>query len=300
MASEDFYRILGVSPAASADEVRSAYRELVKRYHPDLFSTSGEKSRANEKLQRINEAYAVIGDTKRRREYDEKRSPRPPTHRPNTASAVRRASGMRKPASPLRWSRSAVRRVPGWWKRAVSAKWIALLLPVVMLALIAHAVWEKPQAAVAWTLLAATTVEPIEGTARPKAGPTWTALGSYGSRSQCGDALKDIVKRDEQQGSKAVFDERYGSIAITVQVRDEHALAQEYFRAKSKQAFNEPGGKESVDDQQLLKQATEDAKEFIKKNGLTKRVRSYECRLTQVLEPESWLRRKLRELRILS
>jgi DnaJ domain len=300
MAGEDFYKVLGVSPTASADEIKSAYRELVKKYHPDLFSTSREKGRANEKLQRINEAYAVIGDAKRRREYDEKRSPKTTVAATRSTYSVRRPSPVRRPTSPLRWSRTAAIKIPNSWKRAVSPKWLASILALVVVALITHAIWEKPRAAVAWTLLAATMVEPTQDIARAKGEPIWTAFASYGSRSQCGDALKEMVKRDEQQGSKAVFDERYGSIAITVQVRDESALVKEYFDAKLKRAFTEPGVKGSLDDQELLKQATEDAKEFIRKNGLTKRVRSYECRLTQVFEPESWLRRKLRELRIIS
>jgi DnaJ domain len=300
MAGEDFYKILGVSPTASADEIKSAYRELVKRYHPDLFATSREKSRANEKLQRINEAYAVIGDAKRRRDYDEKRAPRTTVSAARSSFTVRRPAAARRQAPPRRWSRPVSLKIPNAWKRAVSWKWLGSILVAVMVVLIVHLLWEKPQTAVAWTLLAATVVEPAQDSSRPKAGTTWTTFGSYESRSECGDALKAIVKRDEEQGSKAVFDERYGSIAITVQVRDEAALAQEYFNAKLKRAFSERGGKESVDDRELLKQATEDAKEFIKQHGLTKRVRSYECRLSQVVGPESWLRRKLRELGILS
>jgi hypothetical protein len=301
MAGEDFYRILGVSPAASADEIKSAYRELVKKYHPDLFSMSGEKSRANEKLQRINDAYAVIGDSARRREYDEKRSRRATSSRTRAASPIRRPSPTRTPVSPLRWSRNAAKNIPNQWKRAVSAKWLVSILALITAAVVGYAAWEKPKTAIAWTLLAETVVERSHDMPRAKpAGPIWTAAGSYGSRSQCADALKDMVKKDEQEGSKAIFDERQASIAITVQLRDETALAQEYFDAKLKRAPRQSGDIAPADNDELLKQATEEAKEFIRKNGLTKRVKSYECRMTRVLEPESWLRRKLREVKILS
>jgi hypothetical protein len=300
MAGENFYKILGVSPTASAEEIKSAYRELVKKYHPDLFSSSREKSRANEKLQRINEAYAVIGDANRRREYDEKRAPRTTVSVGRSTFTARWPASARRQPPPRRWPGRGGLKLPNSWKRAVSPKWLGPIFAVIILALIVDFLWEKPQSAIAWTLLAATVVEPTQDSLRPKSGTTWTAFGSYESRSQCGDALKAMVKRDEEQGSKAVFDERYGSIAITVQVRDEAALAQEYFNAMLKRAFSVPGGKESVDNQELLKEATEDAKEFIKQHGLTKRVRSYECRLTQVVEPESWLRRKLRDLRMIS
>lgn len=57
------YRVLGLVPGASAEEVKSAYRDLVQVWHPDRFP---EKSRLRDKaernLQRINEAYAVLKD----------------------------------------------------------------------------------------------------------------------------------------------------------------------------------------------------------------------------------------------
>ncbi|HEX9662654.1 MAG TPA: J domain-containing protein, partial [Candidatus Binatia bacterium] len=61
MPQPDFYAIFGVPPSASQQEIRAAHRELVKRYHPDIYSTGDDKARATERLQAINEAYAVLG-----------------------------------------------------------------------------------------------------------------------------------------------------------------------------------------------------------------------------------------------
>ncbi len=72
MSEANFYQILGVGPSASAREIKSTYRELVKRYHPDLFPAAGAKAGATEKLRQINEAYAVLGNPKRRRDYDQR------------------------------------------------------------------------------------------------------------------------------------------------------------------------------------------------------------------------------------
>ncbi len=67
MANKDYYEILGVSKDASADEIKSAYRRLAKKYHPDLNKTP----EASEKFKEINEAYEVLGDDKKRANYDQ-------------------------------------------------------------------------------------------------------------------------------------------------------------------------------------------------------------------------------------
>ena len=91
MAGPDFYRILGVSPSASPDEIKSAHRELVKTFHPDLFSTSAEKARANRRLQQINEAYATLSNAGRRRQYDVRLS-KSATAADGTSAATKRSS----------------------------------------------------------------------------------------------------------------------------------------------------------------------------------------------------------------
>lgn len=67
MANKDYYEILGVSKNADADEIKSAYRRLAKKYHPDLNKTP----EAAEKFKEINEAYEVLGDDKKRANYDQ-------------------------------------------------------------------------------------------------------------------------------------------------------------------------------------------------------------------------------------
>ncbi len=67
MANKDYYSVLGVDKNASEDEIKSAYRRLAKKYHPDLNNTE----EATAKFKEINEAYEVLGDAKKRANYDQ-------------------------------------------------------------------------------------------------------------------------------------------------------------------------------------------------------------------------------------
>ncbi len=68
MASKDYYSILGVDKNASDDEIKSAYRKLAKKYHPDL---NKDNPSAAEKFKEVNEAYEVLGDKQKRSNYDQ-------------------------------------------------------------------------------------------------------------------------------------------------------------------------------------------------------------------------------------
>ncbi|MGH3322181.1 MAG: molecular chaperone DnaJ [Streptosporangiaceae bacterium] len=68
---KDYYAVLGVSKTADADEIKKAYRKLARKYHPD--ANKGDTA-AEEKFKEVSEAYSVLSDEKRRREYDEARS----------------------------------------------------------------------------------------------------------------------------------------------------------------------------------------------------------------------------------
>lgn len=58
--TKDPYTVLGVSRNASQDEIKKAYRDLAKKYHPDNYQDSPLKDLAQEKMSEINEAYAVL------------------------------------------------------------------------------------------------------------------------------------------------------------------------------------------------------------------------------------------------
>jgi curved DNA-binding protein CbpA len=68
MKSErDYYEVLGIAPSASTEEIREAYHKRAFQCHPDRHQESEE---ANKKMQQLNEAYAILSDPIKRREYD--------------------------------------------------------------------------------------------------------------------------------------------------------------------------------------------------------------------------------------
>ena len=68
---KDYYKALGVAKTAKPAEIKAAYRKLARKYHPD--ANKGDTS-AEERFKEISEAYSVLSDEKRRKEYDEARS----------------------------------------------------------------------------------------------------------------------------------------------------------------------------------------------------------------------------------
>ncbi len=67
MAAKDYYSILGVAKNASDEEIKKAYRKLAMKYHPDR---NPNKKEAEERFKEINEAYAVLSDKEKRKQYD--------------------------------------------------------------------------------------------------------------------------------------------------------------------------------------------------------------------------------------
>jgi DnaJ-class molecular chaperone len=66
---KDYYQILGVPRDASEDQIKKAYRDLAMKYHPDR--NPGNENWANEKFKEINEAFGVLGNPDKRRQYDQ-------------------------------------------------------------------------------------------------------------------------------------------------------------------------------------------------------------------------------------
>lgn len=65
--AEDYYKALGVERSATAAEIKKAYRKLALKYHPD--KNKGD-AKMEERFKKINEAYAVLGDPEKRKQYD--------------------------------------------------------------------------------------------------------------------------------------------------------------------------------------------------------------------------------------
>jgi DnaJ domain len=345
MAEPDFYKILGVPRSASPDEIKLAHRELVKIFHPDLFSTSPEKARANKRLQQINEAYATLSNTGRRQQYDVRLS-KSATAADGTSAATKRSSAPAPPplsatvvwtelvkrvGKKLRqlkqtvrvvaeaerrrakafqqarnikrtgsgregtWARSFRRFSEIWrrsanhWKHPVSPKMAAVIAGAILLLIVISlsAVLEEPETATAWALLESAIDESSPDAPRER---KWTSLGHHATASECAESLKKQVKSDEQGGAKVLLDERSGTIAMTIYPTTESALTQEYLESKLKQM------PPAADRQLLEQQAREEAREFIRKNGMAQRVKQYQCREVQWVKPESWLRSKLKRI----
>jgi curved DNA-binding protein CbpA len=66
-SEQDHYKVLGIAPSATAEEIKEAYRKLAFKYHPDRNQAS---QTANKRMQEINEAYAALSDPIKRKEHD--------------------------------------------------------------------------------------------------------------------------------------------------------------------------------------------------------------------------------------
>ncbi len=68
MGMKDYYDILEINETASTEVIKAAYRALVKKYHPDNYELENED--ITERMAELNEAYAVLSDEKKRKDYD--------------------------------------------------------------------------------------------------------------------------------------------------------------------------------------------------------------------------------------
>jgi molecular chaperone DnaJ len=69
-ATKDFYKTLGIAENASAEEIKKAYRKLAKQYHPDA---NPNDPTAADRFKEVSEAYSVLSDDDKRRQYDQVR-----------------------------------------------------------------------------------------------------------------------------------------------------------------------------------------------------------------------------------
>ena len=283
MSDWDYYQILGVTRSASADQIRSAYRELVKQYHPDLFLAPEAKAEATDKLRLINEAYAVLGNQKRREKYD-RRFVQIPKEKPRARAAASRAKTRFRPAkvrrhiSKLQVLKQALR---------FSKKRIAYALVVAVLALVlTYATRSEPRLIVAFSLFEKLEDSSAKGPSQTEDG--WKPVAEYASLSECAAKLKERVRTDEQDGGRAVFGDPNGTMAIVVLVKRETAERGEDAMAGR--------SAHSAVDESASQPETKPAEERAESGNarMTKRVRNLECRPTQRLVSESWLDRLLK------
>lgn len=66
--SKNYYDILGISKTASTDDIKKAYKKLAMKYHPDR---NKDDASAEKKFKEINEAYQVLGDAEKKKQYDQ-------------------------------------------------------------------------------------------------------------------------------------------------------------------------------------------------------------------------------------
>lgn len=107
----DYYSILQVSPKAEPEVIKLAYKALAKKYHPDRCAEPDRE----ERMQRINEAYEVLGDPSRRADYDRSRSssspPKPEPPRPEPVAPPVRPASPPSPAPPMPGTEKASARL---------------------------------------------------------------------------------------------------------------------------------------------------------------------------------------------
>jgi predicted Zn-dependent protease len=114
---EDYYKLLGVQPSASAVEIRRAYARLARDKHPDRFIDPGQKERAQTEFQEITTAFNALMNPRSRAEYDQTRDrPQPRTPEEIAEDAHSRAlplveAGQLEEAVTL--LRTAVHHAPG-------------------------------------------------------------------------------------------------------------------------------------------------------------------------------------------
>jgi curved DNA-binding protein CbpA len=105
----DPYAVLGVSPSASADDIRHAYRTLARRFHPDA---DGHEARAAARFAQATEAYDLLIDDERRRTYDLRRAASSGPRAARVAPGPTGNTAVRGPAAEWPRRSTGLRRPP--------------------------------------------------------------------------------------------------------------------------------------------------------------------------------------------
>jgi len=128
MPHVDYYKVLDISPSATAAEIKSAYHRAAKRAHPDAGGSA-------EAMQLVNEAYAVLSDAVDRRDYDTLRArpPASPPHRPATTRQPTATPGRPAPRpQPQPHPSDALPRLTAWARgsawRTIGYSFVATVL----------------------------------------------------------------------------------------------------------------------------------------------------------------------------
>jgi hypothetical protein len=139
-----------------------------------------------------------------------------------------------------------------------------------------------------WTLVENVEISSIANASPSARSPqSWSPVAQFASASECAGALKKQVREDEREGSKAVFDERNGMMAITVQVkRNTQSASPSNTNSGSEKAIAGAGSAPAQDRKT----------ESTLSDGVVRRVRNIECRAARRLESRSWVQDALRAL----
>jgi curved DNA-binding protein CbpA len=174
----DHYAALGILPTADSEVIAAAYRALVKKFHPDTGAQKGTASA--ERFRAVQEAYELLSDPKRRRDYDEARTQRLPPPEPEAAPAPSAEPAKPRRARPVEAVQlPPAAAVPPDWRRPPARPrniGFVALIAVLMLAVAAGAFLltlpeAEPPSSSAPTASVTPEAEPSAQVAQPEAPP---------------------------------------------------------------------------------------------------------------------------------
>ena len=116
----DPYKVLGVTPQTSDDDVKRAYRELARKYHPDNYVNNPLADLAETRMKEINEAYDMIMNERRNPAADSSRAMAAHTTVSSTAAISSAPTPVRMLRCTVRCGRPSIRATSAWRRRCCS------------------------------------------------------------------------------------------------------------------------------------------------------------------------------------